>query len=150
MPAFLLKNPLASALGIGLGLLLLAASIALGVQTVRLATRTAELATEKLAFSDFKKDLAEQSVRVMEAAARKSAEKVGELLTDIRNASAVATETKTEIRYVQSNGGPCVADPAWRATIGGVQRILDAGGAGGQAGQAGPKPAPVVRRTATP
>lgn len=147
IPAFLLKNPLASILGVGAVLL----AIALGVQTVRLAVRDTELATEKLAFSDFKKDLAEQSVKVMEAAAKRSADQIKGLADDIKSASAVATETKTEIRYVQSNGGPCTADPAWRATVGGVQRILDTPrSAGGQGGQAGPKPASVVRRAGAP
>lgn len=147
IPAFLLKNPLASILGVGA----IALAVLLGIQTLRLANRDAELATEKLAFADFKKDLAEQSVKVMEAAAKKSADQIKQLADDLKTAGTVATETKTEIRYVQSSGGPCTADPAWRATVGGVQRILDAPrGAGGQGGQAGPKPASVVRRAGTP
>jgi hypothetical protein len=141
MPTFLLKNPLAS----GLGILLLLAVIACGVQSLRLANTQSELATEKLAFSDFKKDLAEKSLKVVQDAAAKSAEQVDKLTTEVRNIGAIGAQAKMEIHYVQSNGGPCVADPKWRAIAGGVQRTLDAGGPGGDQGKAGPKPAAAVR-----
>jgi hypothetical protein len=141
MPALLLKNPLAS----GLGILLLLISIALGVQTLRLALEQSALAKEQLVFSDFKKDLAEKSLKVVQDAAAKSAEQVDKLTAEVRSIGAIGTQTKTEIRYVQSNGGPCVADPAWRATVGGVQRILDGGGPGGNQGKTGSGATPVVR-----
>lgn len=146
IPAFLLKNPLASVLGLGAVLL----AVALGVQSLRLAWAQSALAGEKLAFSDFKKDLAVKSLEVVQAAARKSAEQVDALTAEVRSIGAIGSQVKTEIRYVQSNGGPCVADPVWRTTVGSVQRILDAGGPGGDQGQAGSRPAPALRRAGAP
>ena len=68
----------------------------------------------------------------------------------IDSVNSIGTQTKTEIRYVQSNGGPCTADPAWRATVGGVQRILDAGNPGGDQSKAGSGPASPVRGASAP
>ena len=132
MPAFLLKNPLASVLGILLGLAL----IACGWQTVRLSSAQADTAKAEKAFADFNEDLAAKSLAVTQAAAKKSEEQFDALQASIGAIGQLGTQTKTEIHYVQSNGGPCTTDPAWRATVGGVQRILDGNSGSGQ-GKAG-------------
>ena len=132
MPAFLFENPLASVLGILLGLAL----IACGWQTVRLSSVQADTAKVEKAFADFKEDLAAKSLAVTQAAAKKSEEQFNALQASIGAIGQLGTQTKTEIHYVKSNGGPCVDDPAWRATVGGVQRILD-GSSGGDKGQTG-------------
>jgi hypothetical protein len=120
MWAFLLKNPPASVLGVFLAFAL----IACGIQSLRLANSQSDLAGEKLAFSDFKAKLAE------------SAKQAADLKDAIADARAIGAQTITEVHYVQSNGGPCIADPKWRATVGGVQRILD-GNSGSDQGKAG-------------
>jgi hypothetical protein len=132
MWAFLLKNPPASVLGVFLAFAL----IACGIQSLRLANSQSDLAGEKLAFSDFKAKLAEESSRVQKAAADKSAKQAADLKDAIADARAIGAQTITEVHYVQSNGGPCIADPKWRATVGGVQRILD-GNSGSDQGKAG-------------
>src|SRR5258708_4589673 len=132
MLAFLLKNPLASVLGILFGLAL----IACGIQSLRLANTQTDLAGEKLAFSNFKTQLAEESARVQKEAADKSAKQAADLKDAIADARSIGAQTITEVHYVQSNGGPCIADPKWRATVGGVQRILD-GNSGSDQGKAG-------------
>lgn len=142
IPAFLLKNPLAS----GMGVLCLVLGLACGLQTLRLAWAADALATEKLAFADFKTDLAVKSLKVVNDAAAKSAEQVEKLTQEVRTVGLIGAQAKTEIRYVQSNGGPCAADPVYRATVGSVQRILDAGNPGGDKGQAGGGAAPALRR----
>lgn len=111
-------------------------AIAVGVQTLRLANSQADLAGEKLAFSDFKAKLAAESARVEKEAADKSAKQAADLKDAIADARSIGSQIITEVHYVQSNGGPCIADPKWRATVGGVQRILD-GNSGGDQGKAG-------------
>ena len=144
MPALLFKNPPASVLGAILALML----IACGIQSLRLAITRSDLAGEKLAFSDFKAKLAEESARVQKEAADKSAKQAADLKNAIADARAVGAQTKTEIQYVQSNGGPCVTDPKWRAITSGVSAILAGGSAGGDQGKAGSGAPRVVPGTA--
>ncbi len=135
MGAFLAKNPLASLLG-GVGALAL---LVCGVQTLRLAWALDRVHAEQLAFANFKTELANETLRVERQAKKSSDEKIQELAEEMRSVGLVATQAKTEIRLVSSNGGPCRADPAWLAGVAGVQRILAApAGAGGGAGQARP------------
>jgi hypothetical protein len=143
MWAFLLKNPLASVLGVFLALALIAG----GIQSLWLANTQSDLAGEKLAFSDFKAKLAEESARVQKEAADKSAKQTADLKDAIADARAIGAQTITEVHYVQSNGGPCIADPKWRATVGGVQRILD-GNSGSDQGKAGSGTPPALRGAA--
>jgi hypothetical protein len=145
MATFLLKNPLAS----GLGILLALALVACSVQTVRLSWSQADVAKAERAFADFKEDLAAKSLKVMQDAAAKSEQQYNALATAIGAIGQLGTQTKTEIRYVQSNGGPCVADPAWRTTVGGVQRILDGGGASSGQGEAGSRASAAMPGTTT-
>jgi len=123
------------------------ATIAIGIQTLRLANTQEALATEKLAFVDFKRGIAEESLRFTREAAARSDQAIEALNRNLADVSIVSTKAKTEIRYVQSSGGPCAADPVYRATVSGVRDILDARGPGGDQGQAGRRPASVVRRT---
>lgn len=141
IPAFLLKNPLASIAGV-VAVLAIAAA---GVQTIRLASTQAELAGEKLAFTEFKRDLVEETLRVTREAADRSDRAIAALTDELKGVSAVAGQAKTEIRYVQSSGGPCAADPVYRATIDGVRNTLAARGAGGGAGQTQRGPPAAVR-----
>lgn len=146
MLAFLAKNPLASGLGIGAGML----ALLLGLQTVRLAwsqgeTAAAEKATAaaELALERFKTGVVTETLRVEREAKAKSDSKINELAEEVRSVGLVATQAKTEIRLVPSNGGPCRADPAWLATVHGVRAILaapaaPAAGGGGGTGQARP------------
>lgn len=127
IPAFLLKNPLAS----GLGILAVLLGIALGVQSFRLALEQSALATEKLAFSDFKKDLAEQTAKAERENAARSATKAQQLADDFMTIQATASEVKEALNAAKSTGA-CERDPKWRATVGGVRAI-------GQ-GSAGPAP----------
>ena len=126
-------------------LLCLLLAVAVGVQTMRLAGSQERHAEEKLAYANFREDLAAKSLKVVQDAAAKSAEQVGKLTTAVNDAAALGTQTRTEVHYVQSNGGPCVADPKWRATVGGVQRGLDGVRPGGDKGQAGSGAPPAVR-----
>jgi hypothetical protein len=129
--AWLLKNPLA-----GLAALL---AIVAGVQTLRLSWAQDGVHKEQLAFANFKTELAEETLRVERKAKDTSDTKIQELADEMRSVGLVATQAKTEIRLVQSNGGPCRADPAYLATLNGVRNILAApAGAGGGAGQARP------------
>jgi hypothetical protein len=146
MPTFFLKDPLAS----GLGILLALALFASGVQTVRLSWSQADVAKVERAFADFKEDLAAKNLKIMQDAAAKSEQQYNALATAIDAIGQLGTQTKTEIRYVQSNGGPCVADPAWRATIGGVQRILDGGDASRGQSEAGSRASAAMPGTTTP
>jgi hypothetical protein len=145
MVTLLLKNPLAS----GLGILLALALVACGVQTVRLSWSQADAAKVERAFADFKEDLTAKSLKVMQDAAAKSEQQYNALATAIGAIGQLGSQTKTEIRYVQSNGGPCVADPAWRATVGGVQRILDGSGASSGQGEAGSRASAAMPGTTT-
>lgn len=139
---WLLKNPLA-----GLSIVL---ALGLGLQTLRLSWSETALAKEQLAFTDFKKDLAQKSLKVVQDAAKKSDEQITKLTDEVRSIGLVGQQAKTEIRYVRSNGGPCGDDPVYRATVGGMQRVLDAGSAGGDKGAPLGKPASVVRRAPAP
>jgi hypothetical protein len=131
--------------GIPLPLIGLAAlALALGVQTLRLSWAQDDLHEEQLAFSTFKEGLARETLRITREAAEKSREQLNQLTEEVKTIGALGVATKTEIRYVQSSGGPCVTDPVYRATIDGVSRVLD-GGAGRDQGPAGRKPAPPVR-----
>lgn len=134
MLALLAKNPLASALGI-VGALAIAAA---GVQSLRLAWSQNEVAQLLVDHADYKRKAAEQSLAAEREAKAKSDAGVAELVKETREIGAIAQQAKTEVRFVQSNGGPCNADPAWLAALRGMQSILDAGKpAPGGAGQAG-------------
>jgi hypothetical protein len=128
IPAFLLKNPLASILGIVGALALVAA----GVQSLRLAWSQGEVQEAKLAFANFKTELANESLRVEREAKAASDRAIKELVDETRAIGLVASQAKTEVRLVQSNGGPCRVDPAYLAGIAGVQRVLGASGRGDQ------------------
>lgn len=130
----------------GVGLVAALAIAGAGVQTIRLANTETDLANEKAAFSDFKKELAEESLRVVKAAAERSDEQIVKLNEQLADVSIVSAKAKTEIRYVQSNGGPCAADPVYRATVRGVRDILAARGPEGGNGKAQRGPSSVVRR----
>ena len=95
----------------------------LGIQSLRLAITRSDLAGEKLALSDFKAKLARKA-----RAPGGGGGKVGQTGADLKNAiadaRAVGAQTKTEIQYVQSNGGPCVTDTEWRAITSGVSLSL--------------------------
>lgn len=134
MIAFLAKNPLAGGLGIASVVL----AILLGVQTVRLAVSEKETAAAELRHANFKTELATESLRVEREAKARSDAGIRELAEEVRSVGLVATQAKTEIRLVQSNGGPCRADPAWLAAVNGVRNTLAAGSPGGAAGQARP------------
>lgn len=121
--AVLAKNPLASAFGI-LGALAIAAA---GVQSLRLAWSQEEVAAGALAFADYKRAAAEASLQAERDAKAKSDAGVAELVKETRAIGEIAQQAKTEVRFVQSNGGPCTADPAWIAALRGMQSILDAG-----------------------
>ncbi|WP_422036526.1 hypothetical protein [Reyranella sp.] len=149
MLALLAKNPLASGLGIGAGIL----ALLLGLQTVRLAwsqgeTAAAEKATAaaELALERFKTGVVTETLRVEREAKAKSDSKISELAEEVRSVGLVATQAKTEIRLVPaSNGGPCDRDPAYLSMLNGVSATLAAGGAGRDKGQAGPGAAAKVR-----
>jgi len=133
--ALLARNPLASGLGIVAALAIAGA----GVQSLRLAWAQEEVAEGRLAFANFKTALAEETLRLEREAKAKSDTAIKELADEMRSVGLVATAAKTEIRLVQSNGGPCDRDPAYLALVDSVQRILAAsGGAGGGQGQARP------------
>lgn len=135
MGPFLAKNPLAS--GLGIVAVILAALV--GLQTLRLAWSEKDAASAVLEHEKFKTGLAQETLRVEREAKTKSDTKIDELASEMRSVGLVATQAKTEIRLVQSNGGPCRADPAWLATVNGVRNILTApGGAGGGPGQTRP------------
>lgn len=134
MIALLAKNPLASALGI-VGAL---AIVAAGVQSLRLAWSQNEVAQLLVDHADYKRKAAEQSLAAEREAKAKSDAGVAELVKETRAIGEIAQQAKTEVRFVQSNGGPCNADPAWLAALRGMQSILDAGKpAPGGAGPAG-------------
>lgn len=133
MITLLAKNPLAS--GLGIAAVVLAAL--LGLQTVRLAWSEKETAAAELALEQYKTGVVTETLRLEREAKTKSDAKIDELASEMRSVGQVATQAKTEIRLVQSNGGPCRADPAWLATVSGVRNILAAPGGGG-AGQARP------------
>lgn len=135
LASILAKNPLAS--GIGLVAVLLA--FLLGVQTVRLAGSERETAAAELALEKFKTGVVTETLRLEREAKSKSDTKIDELASEMRSVGQVATQAKTEIRLVPSNGGPCRADPAWLATVNGVRSILSSpGSAVGGAGPARP------------
>lgn len=140
--AWLLKNPLLILAGV-LGL-------ALGVQTWRLASAEKDLAREQLAFLQFKSDLNVESARVTKETADKSVAAMNNMAGAIQSIHDVGTEVRTEIRYVQSNGGPCVADPAYLAWVDGVQRIKAARDGRGAKTQDRSGAPPTVRGTGTP
>lgn len=133
----------------GVGLVALVAIAGAGVQTVRLANTAADLAGEKAAFADFKKDLATETLRVTREAADRSDRAIDVLNRTLEAVSMVGAQAKTEIRYVQSSGGPCAADPVYRATVDGVRATLAARGPGGGQGPAG-SGAPAAMRRADP
>ena len=116
-----------------------------GVQSYRLAEEQKALAEEKLAYANFRTDLATKSLKVTQDAAARSAEQVQKLTTAFTNLTTLASQTRTEVHYVQSNGGPCVSDPKWRATVTGVRDIITGVRPSGDAGKAGSGPAQKVR-----
>jgi hypothetical protein len=133
--AWLAKNPLASGLGIVAALAIAGA----GVQSLRLAWSQEEVAEGRLEFANFKTKLAEAALEAERKAKARSDDSIRELTEEVRSVGLVASTAKTEIRLVQSSGGPCRTDPAWLATVGGVRAILEAGGgAGGGAAKARP------------
>lgn len=133
-------SPLAIGLLVSIGL----GVAGTGLQTLRLAHRDTELADEKLAFSDFKKDTALESLKVIKAGVLKSDQAIADLGTKFDNLNAVAGQVRVETRFVKSDGGPCATDPAYRAWLDGVQRLGAARSAGGGSGQTVKGPADAV------
>lgn len=121
---WLLKNP-AWALCIGLG-------IFAGLQTWRLHDAQTDLATEKLAFVEFKRDLAEQTAAAERANAERSRTQAQRLADDFMTIQATASDVKVALDAAKSSGA-CERDPKWRATVDGVRRI-------GAQGNSGPAP----------
>jgi hypothetical protein len=120
---WLLKNPLAG----GLAGLLAIVSLAAGVQTLRLAWAESARHGAELALSDYKREAAENSLAEERKAKADSDRKIGELVAETKAIGAAAQQAKTEIRFVQSNGGPCAVDPAFVAAVRGMRAVLDAG-----------------------
>lgn len=114
---WILKNPV--------WVLVIGLAVAAGVQTVRLNAAEAAEAEAKLEFSDFKKDLAEQSLKAANEAAERNAQAVDRLKATVDSLTGLGDVVKTEIRNVRSNGGPCLQDPAYLSGIDGVQRLYD-------------------------
>lgn len=154
MPAFLLKNPLASIMGVGAIVL----AILLGVQTFRLAlqetaTAKAEKATEaaKLEFADFKKDLAIATANAERDAARRSADEAKQLLEDFKNFRDLAVKPTEIITNVKGDPN-CDRDPRVPVIIDSVRNFLEAaqGNPGGGPGKAGPGATATVRPAPSP
>lgn len=122
IPAFLLKNPLASVVGAGAVVL----AIGLGVQTLRLSWADEALGGEKLAFSNYKREAAEASLKLARDNEAKSAVQAQRLADDFISIMTTATDVKAAIHAAQTSGA-CERDPKWRATVRGVQSILDGG-----------------------
>lgn len=123
MLAILARNPIAT----GLGALAALLGLLLGIQTVRLALAQNEVQAEKLAMADFKRQLAEETLRVEREAKATSDQKIKELAEEVRSVGLVASQAKTEVRVVSSNGGPCDRDPAYLGGIRGAASVLEAG-----------------------
>lgn len=129
MLAFLLRNPLASALGV------VALVLAIGgvVQTVRLDVARADVAAAELktakvekAFETFKGDVKAEALRVERDAAKAAAEQSRQLLEDFKRVGDVANQVKETVRYVQV-AQSCERDPGVVSLLGGVSDILAAG-----------------------
>lgn len=134
--AWITKNPLLVVVAV--------LSIALGVTWLRLDHAQGALAAEKLAFTDFKKDLAEQSLKVVRDAATKSDEQIAKLKTAVEASNAATVMAIGGIRNAKSTGA-CTIDPVYLSIIDGVSGILGAAPSGGAKGQAGQRPAGPVR-----
>ena len=133
--AWLVKNPL-----VALCVLL---AVGGGVQTWRLNETQTALATEKLAFSNFKAELAQKSLKVVQDAATKSDEQIAKLKTAVEASNAATVTAIGGIRNAKSTGA-CNTDPVYLSIIGGVSDILGAA-SGGAKGQTGQRPAGPVR-----
>jgi hypothetical protein len=141
--AWFVKNPLAGGLALLCGLL----TLGLGLQTLRLSWSQESLAESKQAFSDYKLEASQKSLNVMIQAKTRSDEETKKLLDEIKQVGIVASQAKTEVRLVQSNGGPCDKDPAYIAGVAGAASVLGANAKGspaqrnqGQTGRGAPTP----------
>ena len=149
IPAFLLKNPLASTLGIVAAV----STLGLGIQTYRVslwqteaARQEGRVASEKAACELFKR---EQATKVAEAerdAARKSEQEARRLLTDIRSIASKGEQVREVIRYVQGNAA-CDNDPRIIAIVDGVSDILGPGRPGAASATPLGRAAPALPRT---
>lgn len=122
MWAVLLRNPLASALGVFLVLALVLG----GVQSWRLGSAQTALAEEKLAFTTFKQELAQASLKVVTDAADESKKQLADLKTQVDKSNAATVTAIAGIKNAKSTGA-CALDPAYLATIDGVAGILGSG-----------------------
>lgn len=155
IPAFLLKNPLVS----GLGVLALVLGIALGVQTLRVANRDVTIAQRDTALANM---VAQQQANIAaaEAAVRKA------LQVDQENSNRIIAAYAAEIADLQEKANAAavdiaavpvspvvpgcpdiMADPAVRAFIGGLPNDAPAASRGREAG---PGPAPGAGRAGVP
>lgn len=135
--ALLLNNPLTT----GISILAILAGIGFGAQTVRVklaqaaeAKAESSLASEKLEFINFKKNLAEQSAREAKENQQRSEEKAQALASDFITIQTTASEVKEALNAAKSTGA-CERDPKWRATVGGMRDIGRGVGAGAAAGK---------------
>jgi len=129
--AWILRNPLAT----GLGALCVVLGLLLGLQTLRVGwAETAQAKAEK-ALSDYKLEAAQKSLDVMIQAKTRSDEETKKLLDEVKQIGIVASQAKTEVRLVQSNGGPCDKDPAYLTGIAGAASVLNPGAKAGTPAQ---------------
>lgn len=133
---WLLRNPLA--------VVCVLLGIAGAVQTMRLDHAKNALAEEKLAFSSFKTELAQQSLKVVQDAATKSDEQIAKLKSAVEASNAATVTAIGGIRNAKSTGA-CTLDPVYLSIIDGVSGILGATAGGGAKGQTGQRPAGPVR-----
>lgn len=134
--AWLAKNPLV--------VLCVILGVVGGVQTARLDHAQAALATEKLAFSNFKTELAQKSLKVVQDAAQKSDEQIAKLKTAVEASNAATVTAIGGIRNAKSTGA-CTVDPVYLSIIDGVSGILGSATGSGAKGQTGQRPAGSVR-----
>jgi hypothetical protein len=123
--AWLIRNPLVVVVAL--------LSVAVGVQTFRLNSAQAAEAKAQLAFSDFKKDLAEKTAAEAQANQKRSDEKAQALANDFTSIMTTASEVREALDAAKSSGA-CEHDPKWRATVGGM-RAFGQGRAGVAAGK---------------
>jgi len=124
-----------------------------GVQTVRMDNAKAGEAATKLEFADFKTSIANQNLALVQAQQDRERAAFDKLTSAMQSIGAVGQQTKTEVRLVQSSGGPCSSDPAYLAMFDGLDRVRNAaaqGGPGGDKNQGGPKVPTALRTAGTP
>jgi len=136
-------------LPISLGALLLGAGVYIGVLRIDNAGLERDVAVAKQEFSDFKTNLAVESLKVERDAAKKSEQEARQMLDDFRIYGTKAEQVKETIRYVQSDKD-CRNDPVVRSIVVGVRDILDAGDPGGDQGPTERRPPAEVRGAAAP